>query len=76
MIEIDKNISLPASSGRGAKAKYPFGSMEIGDSFPIPEGKKMSVYLSSRSWANSRKLLWKFSVRKDEAGAYRCWRVE
>lgn len=75
MIDVESNLPLPARDGRGAKSKYPFGSMAVGDSFEVPNGKRLSVYQCAAQWTSSRHLDWKFSVRKTAEGSYRCWRV-
>lgn len=36
---IEKNIPVPADGRRGPEPKYPFRSMEVGDSFVVPAGE-------------------------------------
>lgn len=80
MKSIEYNIALPnGSSGvfkKGAPTKYPFGDMNVGDSFSFENDKAASVYTCAYSFCTRRRLKWKFSVRKDAGGNYRCWRVE
>ena len=76
MFEIDKNIPIPMSDRIDGNAKYPFGSMEVGDSFAIQNDKRTSVRLAARSWVLRRSLSWKFAVRLDTTGQLRCWRIE
>ena len=66
----------PLTQKRGAPNQYLFESMEVGDSFPVPAAKRLSVYQSARSWSVCRGLNWKFSVQKDDDGVYTCRRVE
>jgi hypothetical protein len=71
-VRIDRNVPLPV--GRNfRRTKYPFASMEVGDSFVFPASANES---SARSQSNvaGRKSGRKFSVRKTEAGL-RCWRI-
>ncbi|CAB4167203.1 hypothetical protein UFOVP868_7 [uncultured Caudovirales phage] len=74
MIEIDKGIAPPAIK-RGPPSKYPFADMQPGDSFPVEQKLRMSVWQCARGWVSTRNLDWKFSVRLDENGQLRCWRV-
>jgi len=60
----------------GAPSKYPFGSMSVCDSFDVDPRKKISVYQCARSWAMIRGIKWRFSVKKDADGIYRCRRME
>jgi hypothetical protein len=65
-VKIEKGRPLPRS--------YPFGKMEVGDSFLIPKHiRPQTVQIAAvRYWHKTKK---KFSVRKTEDG-YCCWRVE
>lgn len=79
MLKIDKNIAVPSSLAR--TSVYPFGSMNIGDSFllqedvpgrsglPVNEAK-----LRGASWRYGDKHGKKFTVRKTPDGI-RCWRI-
>lgn len=72
---IEKGVPMPPAAIGGYK--YPFGMMEVGDSFPILE-PDMEQLKKIRSAAciygknNGRQ----FSIKKDpEApGSWRCWR--
>jgi len=71
MFLIEKNVPLPPSSH--ASEKYPFRTMEIGDSFfwPGSTQQRVSSYASNAS-KDGRK----FVTRADKtAGGVRCWRV-
>lgn len=70
-IEIDKGIPIPIPEAKqGRPSKYPFGSMEVGDSFFAPSTSigqtvsKMGKFLGR-----------KFICRTVEGGS-RVWRVE
>jgi len=42
--KIEKGIKMPASRANGKKpAKYPFSSMEVGDSFAVPTPNEMTA---------------------------------
>jgi hypothetical protein len=72
MFEIEKNIPAPEHTGGGARPKYPFAKMEIGDSFFAP---KMSARaLSNSAQWHANKTGKKFTCNTVEGGA-RCWRV-
>lgn len=59
---------MPAGYGR----KYPFGDMQIGDSFAVNgDIRTRLVSAASRYGARNNK---KFSIRKD-GDAFRCWRI-
>lgn len=73
-IKIDKNVWMPGRCGSGdATRKYPFNTMEVGDSFEInghaPDKVRNSAYAFGRM--NNRK----FAVRQTGEGSYRCWRI-
>lgn len=65
-IKIDKNIPMPASLG---STKWPFGNMEVGDSFEVPT-KSIQQIISAMSWYGKRNKM-KFSRRKN-----RVWRIK
>lgn len=68
-ITVEKNIPLP----RLGSPKYPFRSMEVGDSFLVPRGapvNRIRKACSDDSTRNGRK----YSVRKTADGL-RVWRI-
>lgn len=66
-MKVESGISYPAE-------RFPFSSMEIGDSFLLsPDTKRMTVQVAALRY---RKKTGKaFAIRKTSQG-YRCWRVE
>jgi hypothetical protein len=70
---IDKHIPLPKPVGVGSPSKYPYRSMNVGDSFLYPKGVGIVAARSSANHAASR-TNWKFSLRQTEQGI-RCWRI-
>lgn len=70
MIKIDKNVPYTTAS-KGAP-KYPFGEMDIGDSFFVDVAVKSNTVTAACQYGlrNGKK----FSIRKHD-GAYRCWRI-
>lgn len=76
MFIVDKDIPLPAKVRR-TNSKYPFDTMEPGDSFFVAAKKATSI---QRTAAHAGKRLgMKFrSVEVSEGGVdgTRCWRVE
>ena len=70
---IEKGIPVPKMTGAGRKTKYPFESMQVGDSFFVKDG---TVKTLSRSCGiYGKRLNRKFTSRTVEGGA-RVWRVE
>jgi uncharacterized protein (DUF2249 family) len=63
MIKIDKNITIPDK-----RNKYPWDTMEIGDSFYTNSNVRMLTHTRSKVYGH------KYSVRKEENG-FRVWRV-
>jgi hypothetical protein len=90
--EIERDVPMPERtySGNGAKPKFPFASMNVGDSFldcPGTPGwtadpaklRLIAKRLGSAAWcwARSRKNDWKFMVRvRHEEGGVRIWRTK
>lgn len=73
MFNIEKNIQLPNNTGKpGARPKYPFAQMEVGDSFFAP-GMKANALSNASQW-HASKTGKKFTCTKEADGA-RCWRV-
>ena len=72
MFEIEKHIPIPEHTGSGARPKYPFADMEVGDSFFAPNMTARSLINASQWHAN--KTGKKFTCSTVEGGA-RCWRV-
>lgn len=71
MIPTDSHIPAPTGT------KYPFATMQVGDSFEIPQGGVVSC----RSLASRRSVDGKrFVVRKyrpeGRLSVFRCWRLE
>ena len=71
MIQVEKNVPMPTT---GMRNKYPWGAMEVGDSFrsagSTVANLRASAYAFSRRNAGK-----KFAVRAEEGGA-RAWRVQ
>lgn len=76
MIEIDKNVTIPATAKVPAsKAKYPFGEMEINDSFFVPGKTKMASTIASAAHRTGHKYDWDVRT-EDGVEGVRIWRVE
>jgi hypothetical protein len=66
-IKIETGIPIPTNLP-GAKMRYPWPAMQVGDSFFAPEMKSTSI--------NTGKYLpKKFSARKQEGGGVIVWRI-
>lgn len=70
MLKVDKNVPLKSTTGRSGPWKYPYETMEVGDSFETPAA---TIYasVSQRMRRHPGKI---FTVRKVN-GVYRCWRT-
>lgn len=73
MIKVEKGIPIPEKPRKGGKpAKYPWATMDVGDSFFV-EGVPLANFASGAY--NAAKLLnRKFSLRTVEGGV-RVWRI-
>lgn len=85
-ISINKGVPPPIGAGTPGRSIYPFGEMEVGDSFAVPlSGEKskggndkvtdrISSAVSAFKKRADRGL--KFSVHTDRSeGVVRCWRM-
>lgn len=66
-IKIDKDFPLPES-----RTKYPFGDMEVGDSFWSDNSREA---VSSSAYSYGQRHGMKFTVRITD-GVTRCWRIK
>lgn len=74
MIAIEKGLEIPPLTTK----KYPWGEMDIGDSFFVPMGEneeKTKNMIRCAAGAFGRRKNMKFSVRKMDGG-FRVWRIE
>ncbi len=70
---IEKGIPVPKMTGAGRKTKYPFESMQVGDSFFVKDGTVKTLSRSCGTYG--KRLERKFTSRTVDGGA-RVWRVE
>lgn len=73
MIELQKDVPVKPER-RGAKPKYPFSTMEIGDSFEV-DATRQSVYNSAKAWAVRHDKKAKFTTETSN-GKTRIWRTK
>lgn len=69
-MQIEKNIPIPDTSGRGRKTSYVLPDMEVGESFFVP--KETSKYLSKLFYQTKQKG-YKLTARTYPDGV-RIWR--
>lgn len=81
-MKIDKNIPYPTdekTKGRIAGAsKYPFASMEVGDSFWSENLSAPSIRCAASIFNRSLPISYVFLIRKynqDGKSGIRCWRI-
>jgi hypothetical protein len=73
MIEIDKEVPLPAASAPKRAPKYPFVQMEVGDSFVVQSHQLGSV----RALCQRRAIqLGRAYLVRPHLNAWRCWRTK
>jgi hypothetical protein len=80
---IERGIPTPKSRAPH-KTKYPFHSMEVGESFIVPPTKSDNCRSASNQFVRRKQPTWKFSVAQSigerakppYVNVYRCWRVE
>jgi len=68
MNEIEKGIAIPNT------CKYPWKEMEVGDSFFVQD-EKMRNSISATAIYHTKRGVGKFTVRKEECGGIRVWRI-
>ena len=74
-IKIEKGVPMVSVARTiGRPPKYPFGGMDVWDSFPISNEDLDSARSQSRRMA--RLLGRKFQIDRDASGSWRAWRVE
>jgi len=66
-LEVDKTVPLPEG-----KKRYPYASMEVGDSFFVDSGKLQVV--CNANYRASKRLGMQFIARKEPEGV-RVWRT-
>ncbi len=72
MIEIDRNVPMPAKPHAGGRPSiYPWAELEIGDSFFVPDKKSSNC----GAWMAGKLLGRKFSARTVDGGV-RVWRIK
>ena len=74
MIKIEKGVPVPPAQN-GRPVTYPFGEMNIGDSFFVADvGKRFSIYSQVRYYneKNGRTIQ---VVQRRESNGVRVWRI-
>lgn len=71
MFEIEKGIPIPIHHRPGRTRKYPFGEMDIGDSFYVEAPQRR---ISEAASKYGKKHCEKFATRTENGGC-RCWRI-
>lgn len=72
LFKIEKGIPDPLTP-YGFRSRFPFGDMEIGDSFKVPDFETFTKLYSAASWYGTRNMK-KFRCSQRN-GDYRCWRI-
>jgi hypothetical protein len=69
--KVDRDVPIPAFIEGGRK--YPFNTMNVGDSFAVSALARPAVITASVTYARKHGV--KFTTRKDGSG-YRIWRIK
>lgn len=72
--KIETGIEIPGRKGGRSGSKYPFGQMDVGQSFLVGSGVKVSTVRSAIGAFNKSHPGMKFAVRDTDEGV-RVWRV-
>jgi len=70
--KIEKDVPLPEAYQGGRKTIYPYASMEVGDSFFVPNTTQRQISGSVQTYQKLHGV--KFATRKDGDGV-RIWRT-
>lgn len=72
MIALEKNVPMPADT-RGVPMKYPWKSMQVGDSFFVPTNKKTFTAHAYATRTLGYRFVTKQTVESGRKG-FRVWR--
>lgn len=77
MFEIRNDIPIPSQKRKERTQPYPFGEMNVGDSFFAPF-KKGSIQSYARIFAKQNNVKFRVVEMADENGVAgsRCWRIK
>ena len=70
MYKIEKDVPMPV---RTARCKYPFESMEVGDSIYVSGVKKSSILSYARQWCSETMNKYSWHAEEEKNGV-RLWR--
>lgn len=74
MIRVDKGLPLPGRGG-AANGKYPWRSMQVGDSFLVKsQDEAECASCAARRFATYHGITFR-TTRRSVAGGYRIWRT-
>lgn len=74
MVNVSNDIPFPGRTTRnGRPAKYPWATMEVGDSFPVELGRLSVVRACADGYG--RRHGREYRVEKLPSGEFRCWRI-
>lgn len=71
--KIDKSVPIPAK--RKGRSKYPFATMEVGDSFLVDAASRIKTVSALAVYKKKAHPKQKFTVRRVEDGV-RVWRIK
>ena len=73
VISLDSTVPVPKEY---PQAKYPFGSMEVGDSFVVPNELRQRVAGAASQYTRRSDYKIKFTTRSMGDGTVRIWRTK
>ena len=74
--KIEKGIEMPKETNAGNRMMYPFGEMDVGDSFSIEGDYQDVTKIRSAACVYGRRKGKKFKVVKYDDDSYRAFRIE
>ena len=75
MYEIENDVPLPASRGRSTVHHFPFGTMQVGQSFALTNDKARNAAARAANSFAKNNPGYKFVTRSLGDGTFRLWRI-
>jgi hypothetical protein len=75
MFAIETDVPLPANRGRSTVHRFPFGEMQVGQSFALPTDKLRNAAARSANAFSKHNPGYKFVTRAVGDGSFRLWRI-
>lgn len=73
MYEIQKGVPIPTENLLPRYERYPFGQMNVGDSFVFDSKKYKNTYSAAQQYKKRKGVT--FLIRSNRDGTCTCWRT-